>query len=688
MLALAILVASIWLGFSLMRLCGLHLHRRERLVVGPVVGVAVGFFVLYVLSSAAGAIVPGVPVAFLVGVVLVALLARTRPAPPREEVDRWFVVLAAVVALAFLTLNLWGNLAPDPQGSVRASEHIWADTPFHAAQVTSFAYRDNFPPMWTIAHGEPLTYPFLVNFVSGVLVREGLPFRAGWIATSLLFQTAFLLALALVTLRLTGSPLTAATAVGVFFFLGNLGFLAVPRDVVKEGGFLAWLSDVPWSYTGDALGGPGRERLGTGLYLGNPVYIYMLPERSSAFGLAALGALWLLFDELRERPAIPAALVAGLLLGVLPRIHVHAVAMMLVVVGVWFVCTRRAPGERRVRAWRRAFPVWTLAGAVALVLAGPQVSAMTAHTSGFLSIWPGWAGEPHDAFMRVGALAAREWPAAIARAAGVFLRFWVLNAGVLLVLVVLAFRRADRRLRIWYAPFLAVFVLANVVKTQPWEWDQNNFFIYWQAASCVLVAPLLASLFRGATTERAADTQSRLFDPGPPVVPAPRRRPSVVRIVTGLSLVFLLCFGGVLSYVYWAQHRHFLWSAEEMAFAAWFRDHTPPDAVVLTSNGHTHPVLALSGRQGYMGFPGWLSVDNLDWRTYEERLKRMYGGDVGLMRALGIDYVVIGPWERDFTRGAGVTISPAFDDPDVFRVAHAATLGGQEWRVLRLRRPL
>src|SRR5207244_1595597 len=93
---------------------------------------------------------------------------------------------------------------------------------------------------------------------------------------------------------------------------------------------------------------------------------------------------------------------------------------------------------------------------------------------------------------------------------------------------------------------------------------------------------------------------------------------------------------------------------------------------------------ALSGRQGYMGFAGWFVAQGLDWAGYAERLRRMYRGDVGLMRELGVDYVVVGPWERAFAADNHFLLSPVFDDASVFATMHDVDPEGRDWRILRL----
>src|SRR3712207_8405390 len=47
------------------------------------------------------------------------------------------------------------------------------DMPFHAAVVTGFAYGENFPPQHPELAGTPLTYPFVVDFVTAMFVRTG-----------------------------------------------------------------------------------------------------------------------------------------------------------------------------------------------------------------------------------------------------------------------------------------------------------------------------------------------------------------------------------------------------------------------------------------------------------------------------------------------------------------------------------
>jgi len=637
-------------GSALLRIVGLTLPRVERSVIGPVVGVATGTWLLLQISSFFHALSVAALIVTLGIFAIAVVVARRRPQLGPGKIPLWFLVCAAVLVAALVALNLYAVLAPSRDG-LMAFEHVWADAPFHTSIATAFAYRDVYPPKYTIALGQPLNYPFLVDFLTGTLLRYGLGLRGSFIAVNVFIQTAFFLGLALIVYRLSSSARAAILAVVVFFLLGNLGWLAVARDVSHAGGFLSWIRKVPWSYTGETAGVSGKERLGTGLYLGNPVFMHLLPRRSAAFGMAVGASAFLLLDDLVANAAMSTAIVTGLAAGVLPRVHAHTAIDFAIVAAVWFAVEafrRRSDRDARGRLIR----VVAVAGFIAVIVAAKDVAAMQTQTGHFFAFWPGWTGEPRSAFtgpFRLGRL-----PGALATTAW----FWILNAGLLLLLVPFAWVEASDRLKRWYAPFVVVWLLGFLVRTQPWEWDNNNHFVWWQAATIVFVSPMLASWLWART--------------------------SAVRSLAVASVI-ALTLGGVLSFVYGAEHRLHLWSAGDVKFAKDVRLATPRDAVILTGNGHEEPVVYLSGRQAVMGYAGWFSSHGLDEPRYEHAVNTMLAGDVDRMRRLGVGYVVLGPWEDGQAADQHFKIGTAFADRKLFDLVLQETFDGRTWQLLKLR---
>jgi uncharacterized membrane protein len=86
----------------------------------------------------------------------------------------------------------------------------------------------------------------------------------------------------------------------------------------------------------------------------------------------------------------------------------------------------------------------------------------------------------------------------------------------------------------------------------------------------------------------------------------------------------------------------------ELEVAALLREKIPPRALILHAPIH-NSVVALSGRQSLMGYPGHLWTHGLDYAQRERDVKMIYKGGAQMtetLSGLGVDYVVVGPVER------------------------------------------
>ncbi len=86
----------------------------------------------------------------------------------------------------------------------------------------------------------------------------------------------------------------------------------------------------------------------------------------------------------------------------------------------------------------------------------------------------------------------------------------------------------------------------------------------------------------------------------------------------------------------------------ELEVAALLREKTPPRALILHAPIH-NSVVALSGRQSVMGYPGHLWTHGIDYAQREIDAKTIYKGGEQMIEPLsrlGVDYVIVGPAER------------------------------------------
>src|SRR2546423_2473674 len=80
--------------------------------------------------------------------------------------------------------------------------------------------------------------------------------------------------------------------------------------------------------------------------------------------------------------------------------------------------------------------------------------------------------------------------------------FWFKNTGAFIPLLIIALvwkpdnYLIDRKLLLFYLPFMLCFIVPNFVKLAPWVWDNVKMIFYWWIASAPIVALLLARLWR------------------------------------------------------------------------------------------------------------------------------------------------------------------------------------------------
>jgi hypothetical protein len=164
-----------------------------------------------------------------------------------------------------------------------------------------------------------------------------------------------------------------------------------------------------------------------------------------------------------------------------------------------------------------------------------------------------------------------------------------------------------------------------VVVFQPWAWDNTKVLAYWFLATCILVGALLSAAWaNGRALVRA----------------------TLVGVLATMVLSGVLeDFNQLLG-----RDRHRMLTAEEMSLAVAVQVRIPPRAVLAVGLRHNHPVTLLTGRRVLLGFPGWMWSQGLDYGDRERALRAMFalGPEAPrLFQRYGVDYVVIGPEERE-----------------------------------------
>ncbi|HET9051909.1 MAG TPA: hypothetical protein VFO60_09400 [Candidatus Dormibacteraeota bacterium] len=596
------------------------------------------------------------------------------------------LALTVIAAVGFWRLFAHALFVAD-DGSIKAGyATVWADWSLHSTLASSFARAGNLPPHDPIFSGGTLRYPFLPDFHAATLEAVG-----GSLEVSLAVPCAVLCTASTLLVVSLGRRLAGNLAVGILAMLlclagGSLGWSAVWWDACSASGHAQ--SDCS---PGSALVHPataidafravprvvaGQDRNYDNLQNSpdaqivssapiqwyTPMLAWWLPQRTFVYGFGVGAAVLLLaVAGMRAPPRTRSPfLAAGLLAGTLPLVHIHTLIALAIVLGLWALIRRRSE--------------WLWLGGAAAVLALPRLLQVAGAGTGvadpscpaqgtrFPTFEVGWMSQPQpDSCTRPGmsdltlsgaATAAGRLVALPFNAS--FWAFWLDNNGAVLVVSVVlgvaalvasatAVLGGPRRIAVAVRdtvpaelvrlclPFLAVFLVANVVVFQTWDWDNTKILAWWYLGGSLLTGAWIVAWWRRGAW-RAVVASAVLL--------------SLV-LSAGLSLTRILQQEGAMQgggpYV-WA-------SPTDIALAREVAVQTDGHAVVLTPAGDpTDAVLTLDGRPAYLGYEGWLNSYGVDTGMRPADRDAVYAGCQQdgsacqiprILRDHGIDLVVV-----------------------------------------------
>lgn len=587
---LTLLCAMGAMGVALLRRLGCSLDSLEQLAYGFPLGIVASSLALLATASLTGTL--GWEIVVASGVASLGIAAtiwpRRQGSAARGAMVSGAISWAAVVVIGLIALRwaaYWRSalvLAPD--GLWAGSVNIWGDWSQHLGDVTAFAYGDNFPPTHPRLAGQPFAYHYLSSLTVAAMVPLGLDPVGGLPLHSCVLSLFVALGIYAFARRLIGRDGAAALALLLFVLGGGLGWwFQLGKLVQTQDGWQA-LVRIPWDASLQAASNVRWQ---------NMFFALLAPQRALLYGLPlGLLSLTLLFTGMETRRSRDFVL-AGVSAGLLPFAHLGTLLALALVTPVLYLLFPR-------RQWVLFFAIWT-------ALALPQVWIQQSGGPGAIGamrVQLGWVAAP-DA-----------WP-----------WFWLKNLGLFVPLAAVALVRGDPPVphaRRFLAGFMPLFLVANVVVFQPWDWDNTKVLAYWFLACCILVAALVSRVWESGGV------------PGRAVIAAVLATMVLSGLLENLSQVL-------------GRDRHLILTAEELRLADSTRARTQPQAVLAVGLRHNHPITLLTGRRVVLGFPGWMWSQGLDYQGRERALGAIFAlteDAPRLLQQYGVDYVVIGPDER------------------------------------------
>ena len=533
-------------------------------------------------------------------------------------------------------------------GIFTGASQNYGDLPFHLGAIFSFTEGNNFPPENPSYAFAKFSYPFMADLITAGFMKLGASLRDAMFVQNVFLAFSLLVILERFTFKLTGNRLAGKIAPVILFFSGGFGFLWFIDDFLKAAqSFTGFLWKLPEDYT-----------IGDKFRWGNSLVVLFITQRSLLLGMPltiiVLHKLWEIFageNTAKQREAgngnepngkefsifhFPLSIfLVGLLAGTLPLIHAHSLAVLFIVSAFLFFF--------RLDKWRE----WLTFGAGVSIIAIPQlVWAMTGSATRlteFIAWNYGWDARGDN-----------------------FLWFWLKNTGIFVPLLIFGIyliweqwagddesdpakesevggKKSEREQRsilrvprpasflLFFLPFLLCFIISNVIKLAPWEWDNIKVLIYWFIGAIPFAAFVLARLWN---------------------------QDKILKIVA-LGCLLVLTFSGALDV--WRtvskQINNKVFAKDSVAVAEQIKRKTAPNALFLNAPTFNSAIV-LSGRRSLMRYTGHLSSYGIDYGEREAEVKRIYAGEATaeiFLKKYDIEYVLISPEEK-----ANLTVNEEF----------------------------
>lgn len=628
MLTALFLIATTLAGIALVQRFFPGMTPLARLFGGFVVGVVVSAWSSFLI---AWCFAWATEDSLAIGMIVTIVVAGSGAFILREKLDPRLFRMSGIelaVLAASLVFSFWlmdARLSGDP---LTVSSNAWGDTAFHISNLRSFSEASNYPAEFPLFDGELMRYHFGIDFYAGALEYGGLPVEWALNLPGAIGFAAMMVFVFEIGRLLFRSSWVGAIAVVLLITNGSLSFLRFFElydwnigDAVSH----LWdhdhyLAIGPYSVTADP---PDR----ISLYWTLNVY---LTQTQLIIGMAAV--LFVTYGLLRpfkeDRPLWTSeALVLGSTLGMMFWIngvlYIPAAGFMLVLLVLF-------------GRWREgiafAAPAILMAVPQAIWLNGGLNGGATDFHLGYLvcttpratSCYPNFNLDEPGAYVE-------------------FVRYWWLNLGLVLPLLILGVAWAKRKERLVWLAFMSIFAFGNVVALgRDLGGHNHKVFNLWE----VLINIFAASAFVRLWTITTKDLKFADFT-------IPRRAINAIGAAAIPIVFFFLVLSGIVDFMVLKNDPRFEVFGNRVNSIAWIQDNTDKDARFLTIYGETYTTPALAGRGVFWGgFEPWTGDKGHDVEKRRPLIEEMYQTNdkaeaCRLLTENDIDYVQVGPPERN-----------------------------------------
>lgn len=520
-----------------------------------------------------------------------------------------FVVLALIFLFSFFIVS--ASVLGTREDGIHIGLNAYGDMALHLSIVNSFSLADNFPPQYSVYSGKRLGYPFLFDFFSSILVETGVSLRASVLVPTIIVMLCLFSLFYCLALRFSSAEnknnkknkkRAAVFAILFLAFSGGLGFIYFLKESPLSVNAIL-KNNVDYTHNPEL-----------GLFLMNFTN-NLIPQRTILFGIA-LGLIILIGlvsyvnkiekykneDKGETKKSSKLLVFIGILTGLLPLFHAHIYVSLMIFSAVLFLLFSWESLKELKNLKREIYKLaYFFIPAILLVL--PQALWMKSQIAeNFLSIRLGWMLE------KLSLLG--------------FAKFWLMNLGIMLLLLIAGFAVCGKKQRKIALAFLSLFIVANIIQFQPWSFDNHKIFMFWLLGSVLIMAEFAEWLYNKKILKYCL-----------------------------ILIIPIAIFSGLLTLTFIINNNPLLYTSEDVYIAKLISENTEKHGVFLTSDKHNHPVPMLAGRTIFEGYRGWLWTHGFSYADRDKIKKAIYEATdkekaCTLLNENSINYIFIGESER------------------------------------------
>ncbi len=434
--------------------------------------------------------------------------------------------------LMFKTFNL------SPEGNLKIATKAWSDFAATIPLIRSFSLGSNFPPQYPIFAGPAIRYHFGFYLLVGILEKLGLPIKYALNIPSIFGFTFLLIIIYYFSKKVFASKSVGVISVILFLFNGSFSFL----EFFKKYPF----SNLTFSQVVKNTSFPSF-----GPYDGKTVSAFWnlniyTNQRHLAIAYSVFLLIFYLINRYSEKPdgfSYKKAFILGLSIGLFPFIHYAVFGMLGILLLISFLLYPKI----RLKI--------VFAGLTSLYIAIPQVLYMGSSNLHINLFRSGYLINDLNIMN--------------------FLNYWFLNVGLGSVLCILGFIFASNKQRKIFLPFLALFIIGNLIQVSPEIAANHKFFNLFIIGANMFTAYFLVKIW-----------QSNILAKFLVLVVFP------IIILSGVIDLFPIFNDGYIT----------LEDIPNNKAALFIKENTPKNSVVLNGSFLYDPA-SLAGRKIYLGWP-------------------------------------------------------------------------------------